>query len=98
MLLTSRYAPLDWNCPMGYTPKYTQVCSYLQIRKETVMEDRPKKRKQRLAPGQQETISADQFFREITSPSYSKRPATIYLYLCPQCGWWDISNGVAEVF
>jgi hypothetical protein len=31
-------------------------------------------------------------------PSYSKRPTIIFLYICPQCGWWDISTGVDEIF
>ena len=52
---------------------------------------------------QQETISASQFFAEVlglpsTTPSYSKRPIDVYLYVCLQCDWWIISSGVDEVF
>ena len=53
--------------------------------------------------GQQETLSASQFFAEVlglpsTPPMSNKHPITVYLNVCLQCGWWTISSSVNKVF
>lgn len=55
------------------------------------------KKKQPSTQGHQETISAAQFFAEVI-PSYNQRTTIVYLYVCPGCGWWTVSDGVDEVF
>lgn len=31
-------------------------------------------------------------------PTYNRRPLVVYLYICPECGWWTMSNGLPETF
>jgi hypothetical protein len=66
----------------------------------------PRKKKQNPVERQQETIIVSST-RELAealgmpsalAPSFSKLPNHIYLYVCTWCGWWTISQGIAEMF
>jgi hypothetical protein len=66
----------------------------------------PRKKKQNPVERQQETsiVSSTLELAEALgmpsapAPSFSEFPNHIYLYVCTWCGWWTISQGIAEMF
>jgi hypothetical protein len=63
---------------------------------------RPHGKRSQPVEGRTEVITAEQFFTEVLREppelSYDNFPHMLYLYICPQCGWWTISTGVDETF